>query len=195
MRKAKNKARGNAGQAGLTLVEMMISLLVLAIIVTLAVPGFNALIRNNRIYTQVNDFHLSLMRARSEAMSRVKRVTVCTSSDAATCNTTGKWEDGWIVFVEENATQNATVDTGEEILEVQQDLGRDNTLRGDTNLVNYISYVGTGFTSLVTSAPQTGKLALCDDRGLRWGKVVLINAAGRPRVVEGLGNATSCTSP
>lgn len=184
-----------SSQNGITLVELMITLAVLAVVITLAVPSFNALIRNNRIYTQINDLHLSLMRARAEAMSQVKRITVCTSSDAATCNATGKWEDGWIVFVEHNATQNAAVDSGEEILQVQQKLSGGNTLRGDTNVTNYISYVGTGFSTQISGGVQTGKLALCDIRGLGSGRVILINAAGRPRVVDALGNATTCTSP
>lgn len=193
------QSNSGARQSGVTLIEMMITLVILGVIVALVVPGFDTLIRNNRLYSQVNDLHLSLMRARAEAMSRVQRVTVCAADisdpNNPACDTGGKWEEGWIVFVEEHTTQNATVDTGEEILEIQQALSGGNTLRGDTNVANYVSYVGTGFTTLTSSALQSGKLALCDERGVSKGRVMLIRPAGRPRVVDAPGNASSCTAP
>jgi type IV fimbrial biogenesis protein FimT len=182
-------------QAGVTLIELMVVLMVLAVVVTLSVPSFNALIRNNRIYTQVNDFHLALMRARSEAMSRVQRVTVCASSDGASCSGTGQWEDGWVIFAEDpnSMSMPPAINTsdGDEILEIKQALSGDTTLRGDSALANYVSYMGTGFTT------TTGKLALCDTRGLSWSRTILINAAGRPRIIysDETGSASSCTSP
>lgn len=183
-------------QAGVTLVELMIALLILSVLVMVTVPGFDTLLRNNRLYTQVNDFHLSLMRARAEAMSRVARVTVCVADvsdpNNPSCTNTGRWEEGWIVFVEDFSTQNASVDSGEEILEIQQAISGGNTLRGSTNVADYVSYAGTGFSTTSTGTVLTGKWTLCDRRGVGSGRDILINAAGRPRVVDA---TTSCTSP
>lgn len=177
-------------QRGLSLIELMITLLVMAVLVTVAVPGFNTLIRNNRLYTQVNDFHLSLMRARSEAMSRVQRVTVCAADisdpNNPSCVNTGRWEEGWIVFVEDSATENASVDTGEEVLEIQQALSGDNTLRGSSTVADYVSYGGTGFSTASDGTTLTGKWALCDERGASWGRELVIYATGRPRVADSI---------
>jgi len=180
---------------GFSVIELMVTVAVLSILLVLVAPSFQTTIQNNRLYTQVNDFHLSLSRARSAAMSRVQRVTVCASADGATCSNSGIWENGWIVFSEHHDSQNATVDPNDVILEIKQALSGNTTLRGDSDVTNYVSYAGTGFTTLVSGSTQTGKFALCDNRGLSDGKALLINAAGRPRVVAASGNVSSCTAP
>ncbi len=87
-------------QRGLTLIELLVSLAVAAIVATLAVPSFRSVIENNRI-TTINDKMLASLRlARSEAIARGRSVTVCPSNDQTTCS--GTWSDGWILFVDED---------------------------------------------------------------------------------------------
>lgn len=182
---------------GFSLVELMVVLLVLGVLLTVTIPSFNTLYQNNRLYTQANDFHLSLSRARSEAMSRVQRITVCPSTNGSSCASGGAWENGWIIFTESHGSQNAAVDPNEVVLEIQQAISGGNTLRGSSNVANYVSYDGTGFSTLVSGTVQTGRLALCDLRGLSNGKAIVINAAGRPRVLDATdsGGVDSCLSP
>ena len=101
---------------------MLVTLVVAAVLLALAIPTFETTLRNNRLFTQVNDFHLALARARSEAMSRVQRATICASTNGTSCNGTGAWEDGWIIFAEDHESQNGLPNTadGDEILEVRQ---------------------------------------------------------------------------
>jgi len=66
----------------------MITLAVLAIIVTLAVPAFTTLINNNRLTAQANELVADIQVARSEAVKRNQRVTLCPSTDNATCTGT-----------------------------------------------------------------------------------------------------------
>lgn len=91
-------------QSGFTLVELMITLAIAAILLTIGVPSFNTLMQNSRLTTSTNDLIGALNLARSEAVTRELRVTVCKSADQATCNTsvTG-WQQGWIVFTDENS--------------------------------------------------------------------------------------------
>lgn len=84
---------------GFTLIELMITLLLAAIIMSLAVPGFRDLVQNNRAATQSNELVAALALARSEAVKRGVNVMLCPSSDQATC-TGGDWQDGWIVVLE-----------------------------------------------------------------------------------------------
>ncbi len=102
----------------------MIALAVAAILLSIAVPSFTASIQNNRMVTQINDLHTSLSYARSEAVKRNNNVTVCKSSNGTSC--TGNWDNGWIVFVDNNF--NGTVDAGDVILRVHGSIAGDITL-------------------------------------------------------------------
>jgi type IV fimbrial biogenesis protein FimT len=181
-------------QTGLTLVEVLIALALLSVLLVIAAPRLGSLIDNNRLYAQSNEFYLALMSARSESMSRVQRVTLCASSNATSCG--GNWEDGWLIFAEHHGSQNATVNTdaGDEILQVQQALSGTSTLRGDTAIASYISYVGTGFTQLTDGSSQAGTMVLCDSRGFSHGKAIVITATGQAVIMDAVdSSAVSCT--
>lgn len=101
---------------GFTLIELMVALLVAAIIVTLAVPGFRSVIERNRIAAAVNQFVGGITFARSAAVTRATRVTVCPSPDGRTCDGAKPWQDGWIAFTDGGTV--GTVDGSDEILRV-----------------------------------------------------------------------------
>lgn len=80
---------------GYTLLELMFTLAVASILLGVGVPGFFDIVRNNRAAANANELVTTFSIARSEAIRRGTRVTVCPSSDGATCS--GAWTDGWIV--------------------------------------------------------------------------------------------------
>jgi type IV fimbrial biogenesis protein FimT len=82
---------------GFTIVELMVSLAVLAILLTLAVPSFTNATLGARLSAYANDLLASTQLARSEAIKRNAPVTLCASSDGTTCATSGNWRVGWIV--------------------------------------------------------------------------------------------------
>ena len=61
---------------GFTLVELMVTIAVVAILATVAVPGFRDLIRNNRVTAQTNEIVSALNFGRTEAIKRGRSVTV-----------------------------------------------------------------------------------------------------------------------
>ncbi|KAF1709464.1 pre-pilin like leader sequence [Pseudoxanthomonas kalamensis DSM 18571] len=84
---------------GFTLIELMVTVAVLAILVTLAVPSFTSLINSNRLTGQANSLVADLQLARSEAIRRNRTITVCRSTDGATCaGATGAWET-WLTVI------------------------------------------------------------------------------------------------
>jgi type IV fimbrial biogenesis protein FimT len=175
---------------GMTIVDLIIGLAVGAVVLSWALPSFTTLSMNNQITTQTNDFISSLALARSEALKRVDRVTVCKSADGASCVGSGGWEQGWIVF--SDIDNDASRDAGEEILHYRQALRSPNTLRGTSAVANYVSYDSRGSTRLVSGAFQAGTLVLCDARGPgEHARVVAINVAGRVRLDES--DPASCT--
>lgn len=90
---------------GFTLIELMVTLAVTAIVVSVAIPNFNTQILNNRSVALGEDFATALNYTRSEAVRRAARVSICASSDAQTC--TGTWTDGFIVFIDHATTDTA----------------------------------------------------------------------------------------
>ncbi len=98
---------------GFTLIEMLVTLLVLAIILGFALPSFTDQIRNNRSLTFGEEFATALNYVRSEAVKRSGSVSVCASNDDGTdCGS--DWTNGWLAFVDEAAnTTDASVTVGE----------------------------------------------------------------------------------
>ncbi len=104
-------------QAGVTLLELIVTMAVLALLVGIGIPSFNSVVRNNRLATQANELVAALSLARSEASKRGLPVSVCVSSGGATCDTgSPDWADGWIVFVDAGAA--GAVDGTDEVLQV-----------------------------------------------------------------------------
>jgi type IV fimbrial biogenesis protein FimT len=117
-----------AGQHGLTLLEVLIGLVLLGIVLAMAAPGFDDLMGRTRLATQTSALTSSLSYARSEAIRRGSRVTVCKSADpnAATpaCSTTANWADGWLVFADNVAAGGSlgVLDSGDTLLRIGEPL-------------------------------------------------------------------------
>lgn len=101
---------------GFTLIELMVALLVAAIIVTFAVPGFRSMVERNRIAAVVNQFVGGVAFARSAAVTRATPVTLCPSTTGTSCNNTAPWQDGWIAFTDGGTA--GKVDGSDRILRV-----------------------------------------------------------------------------
>ena len=177
---------------GFTLIELMITLVLAAILVGIAIPNFSTLIQNNRLTTEINEFLTAISIARSEAVKRADRITMCISSDGAACITTGDWSQGWIIFIDANNDASAT---GEEVLRVHGSLSTGTTLDGSANLDDYISYESDGTSQLTTGAVQSGTVILCDNRGSGNGKGIAINATGRARTISSADVITATCTP
>ena len=88
--------------AGFTLIELMITLAIAVILITLAVPSFSLMIHNSKVTSTTNEFVSALNLARSEALKRSNNVTVCRSnsnfSACSTVTTENYTTNGWLVF-------------------------------------------------------------------------------------------------
>lgn len=82
-------------QRGVTLVELLIILVIVAVTLSLAVPAYQGMTARNRIATQTNDMLAAINLARSEAL-RVSR-TVSVQAIASTAG--DEFGEGWCVVV------------------------------------------------------------------------------------------------
>ncbi len=83
---------------GFTLIELMVTLIVAAILLTVAVPNFSRLVESNRVTGAANELVGALNAARSEAVRAGADFVMCASSDGQECS--GDWQDGWLVFLD-----------------------------------------------------------------------------------------------
>jgi type IV fimbrial biogenesis protein FimT len=174
---------------GLTLIETLVVLAIIAIALQMAAPSFQKLISESRQVTQSNDFLASLRYARNQAIAKRRFVTVCASSNNSSCNT-NHWEYGWIVYLDSDSDRQ--VDSGEQILKVYQALDGANSLRAILFTTNSsVQFRPTGWID------STGSFVLCDQRGSSSARGININISGQARVNQGIdvnGNALNCSS-
>ena len=87
---------GVCAVAGFTMIELMVTLAVLAILLGIAVPSFSQFSFSSKLRSYSNEIVASAVLARSEAIKRNQAVTLCVSSNGTSC-ASGSWESGWIV--------------------------------------------------------------------------------------------------
>jgi len=170
---------------GFTLIELLVTLAILAIIAVIAAPSLQNFVLNNRIRSQAAALTSSLAFARTEAITRSTRVVTCPGS-ASGCNGT-QWESGWVVFVDTN--NDAVLDVDEIQLELHVALDGNNTLRGTTDVGDYVSFDYDG-------RAQSGTFVLCDQRGFGDHALAIeVLATGRSRNLAATDSSQSSCIP
>ena len=125
--------------SGFTLLELMVTLAVAAILATIAIPSFWNLIQSNRATTEANELVSALHLARSEAIKRGTRVSLCPSSNQTTCTGGTNWSQGWIVFLDTAANDGSAAVVGE-VIRAWNRLSGNNNLTGPST----VRYRGPG---------------------------------------------------
>lgn len=110
---------------GFTWIELLITLAILSILVTVSAPGLQALWTQRAVTSQANALAEGLRLARAEAVKRHQRITICNASDATSATpmcreTSTNWASGWLIFTDLNG--NKKYDAQDTLLHVQQTL-------------------------------------------------------------------------
>ena len=201
-----------AKSSGFTLIELMMTITIAAIVLGFAIPSFTESIRSNRLTTYANEMVTSLNLARSEAIKRGEQVVIR--------KTGTEWENGWQVFVDIDRDSPASdantfndngvaplCEAGEDcVIRVYPALPASFTLRGNSNFTNFIRFTPSGISNTI------GSFVVCDNSDsnnvpeANTSKLIIVNAVGRTRIgVDANNNGipekedgtdiTSCTSP
>ena len=174
----RGRAVAMARQAGFTLVELMITVAVLAIILAIAAPNFTGLLNGNRLTAQANQIIADLQRARSEALRRNGSVTVCRSINGTTCaGAAGPWEQ-WLV-----------VDAGGAVIQHQQ---ADAPVQVTASIHSAV-FRGDGMARTAAGVPLDATFTAClpTDRPEENQRVVSIAMGGRT-AVQAVNAAGAC---
>ncbi|WP_006788250.1 GspH/FimT family pseudopilin [Thiorhodospira sibirica] len=156
---------------GFTLVELMVTVAVAAILLTVAIPGFDALMQEQRAATQSNHLLTALNLARSEAVKRGARVSACPSSNGTACSGSD-WTVGWMVYTD-TATTDTTSTVGE-VLRVWSAPRGIETLSG----ASHVRYRGSGELLNADPVNLTLKPKGCSGQRARNIRIGLTGQAG-----------------
>jgi len=154
---------------GFTLIELMVSLVVAAILLGVGVPSYQQFIKANRIKSEFGDLTEALNIARSEATKKTAVVRICARTGDVCSTSTADWSKGWIVFYDKNG--NNTPDSDEILHDHTQPYSAVVVQLADSSLVVDFQPAGdVGATKL---------FYVCDDRAGAYGRKVEVANSGR----------------
>ena len=130
-------------RSGFTLIEVLVTLGVIAITVRLTVPMITNFVASNTITSVSNGLVTDLALARSEAIRRGTTISICPSTSGTGC-TTSAWTGGRLIFVDVNAS--GTFDSGDTVVKISKGLSNSNVSFSMTGFSgnSYAQYTSTG---------------------------------------------------
>jgi type IV fimbrial biogenesis protein FimT len=198
-----NKTR----QSGLSLVEILVTLSIIAVLVSVAAPNLQSLMEKNKVHAVMDEFANSLYRVRSEAAKRGFHVSLCASNAAQTaCDTTASdFSNGWIIFTDYDAdgllgaptlffdtNGDGTTNTPEEILFVSNTDPAANYLVKSANTGSAARLIRYRSDGLLDGTMNRSYLVIKKGSGVQLAKVSVART-GRIRSCVGDSVTCSCT--
>jgi type IV fimbrial biogenesis protein FimT len=180
--------------SGFTIPEILITLGIIAIILSTAVPGISSMIKDNRLATQLNRVVADIHLARSEAAKRDVRVILCRSAspNASTpvCGgTTQLWNTGYIVIADDGNYSNNVYNSGTDVLLRRGQPALPGVrMRTSWSWNNNLEINPNGSTN---EGGAVAIMSLCDDRGKTQGRQIQVTANGIPRLFAD--NISTCS--
>jgi prepilin-type N-terminal cleavage/methylation domain-containing protein len=191
-RRAASSINGVGPQCGFTLIELFVTLTVLAIILALATPNIRDLLQRNKLVAQANDLIADINLARSSAITGGERIVICASNNQTNC-TNNAWSTGWIVFTDCDQNGSVTASgsnvcpgpTGanqlpERIIKARKGVEPGTTITETQNsgAARKLRYTGIG---MMFTSGNDHILRVCAT-GIADGRRISVNALGRPLV-------------
>lgn len=170
---------------GFTVIELVVTVALVAILAAIAVPAYTTMMTNNRMVGEINDFVGSLHFARSEAIKRGVDVTVCKSLDEQLCTTAGDWSQGWVIFQDTNSSQTrdgagCPGEPCEPLISAHSAFEGADQFAGTGNPANWVQFNRNGF-----SGNSFGTFTLCESgKDPRKARAIVISRTGRIRLGE-----------
>lgn len=144
---------------GFTLIELVVTVAISAVLLAVAAPALVQYTANGRLSAHADAFSASARLARGEAIKRNASVTMCVSSNGASCEA-GAWHSGWIVMA------------GATVLHKEGPASQ-NVRMTESSSVATLLFDATGVGATVAT------VTVCSSAGGTQERVVSVNATGR----------------
>ncbi|MBB1383360.1 GspH/FimT family pseudopilin [Shewanella sp. SR41-2] len=118
--------------SGFTLIELMVTVAVSAILLAVAAPSFTSLYNNTRAASAIGNIESSMAFARSQAINFGRKVSVC-PGNGSSCS--GSWNNGYIIFIDDNGDK--TADNGTEVLKRIQGFNSKDFIKASSTLITF----------------------------------------------------------
>lgn len=164
----------SARRRGYTLLELLITTLVLALLSAIAIPSLSASLARQRQRAEIDALFHAVHVARKESIMRRKAVSICPSNDATTCGDDARWSSGWLMFENTDRDSPPRIDPGEVLLQhhaVDPEMAIHANRRGFTLRATYLR-------------ATNGTIVVCDRQGRIAARALVISYSGRPRVAS-----------
>ena len=162
-------------QQGFTIIELMITVALIAVLAAVGIPSFQTMVASNRVISSINEFHAGLRLARMEAVKRGDSVVMCSTNNYSSCG--GTWGDGWLIYQDADGDNSVDAD---EIIRVGDPVhsGYSLTFSGGGNSITFLA---RGLTD-----SQSGTFQLCDADGEaeRARGIILLTTGATRRSVD-----------
>lgn len=170
---------------GITLIELLISMAIIVVMTTVAIPSYQSLTAHNRIVSQTNQLVAAIRLARSEAIKRGTPVTICKRSNYQCDTSTDGWEKGVLVIADANG--NGKKNAGDFVIYTSEPLTGNFSIQGDAGVSSRITFNRFG-----GAQGFSGTLTVCGDGSSpAHANAILISPTGRISLGEDGADADS----
>ena len=160
-------------QHGFTLIELMMTIVIAAILLALGLPSMGSLVSSSESRAARQELWTALNVARAGAVTGNRRHVICPSTDHANCSGGLRWDHGWIVFVDNN--ENGMRDGNDQVVSIA------NAVRNGVVLSSTVGRARVSFRTDGSSAGNNASFTICDRRGISNATSLVVSNPGRIR--------------
>jgi type IV fimbrial biogenesis protein FimT len=163
-----------AAHRGFSLYELLMTMTLVALVLTLGLPSFGSIVANHRLKVEVNALFHAVHVARKGSIARRRAITICPSYDGLVCEPNFDWSMGWMMFVNTDRDYPVARDDDEAILS-QHSVDQDARIMSNRKTFTWRA---------IELRATNGTLVFCDRRGRATARALVISYTGRPRVAR-----------
>ena len=100
---------------GYSLYELVMTLALVAIVLTIGLPSFSGMVARSHQGVEIDALFHAIHLARKESIVRRRVVSLCPSFDGQSCTPGHDWSGGWLMFVNNDRDEPPRIDPGEPV--------------------------------------------------------------------------------
>jgi type IV fimbrial biogenesis protein FimT len=163
-------------KSGFTLIELVVSLAIVGIIFTIAIPTYGSAMARAKMGEAESAIFTSINNATNFSFIGGTRAVLCPSADGLNCQNSFDWSKGWMVFEDKNANRERDVE--------DRILGNTEEISPELRILTSEGRTRIAFQSGGGNFGSNAHFKLCDERRPKRSRSLFLSNTGRIRVTE-----------